>query len=377
MSLPTNIAAGYPDHPGLHNKANTKVNAVTGLVPRVNASMNVEAIRAIIEAARYSTNGATIHIDAGTFDINDTIEFRNLSGLRFIGSGGATVFRWTGNNANKPVFKLAHCHHCYLADFQIKIDSLAYAGIQQLRDNVAPSNVTPMRNEYQRVDIYCNNAAATGFMVGGTGMVDANNDFGLFDNCRAQDYTAQAWFLGGSQSYGNEMRHCYAFTAFNGQYAVLAYTQNGHFNWYGGFVGGHSKADFYIGRSYQPYLIEGVNGENSARLLEVPNGVYRQVTLRSVRWAGNMLHADRKAIITSGRSNLLMEHCVLGDGSSNAPLTLEFIGSLDGTTGSLVMIGNRIYSTAANVFTNDVPGMMYGNSKITDEALVTTEPLVA
>ena len=153
---------------------------------------------------------------------------------------------------------------------------------------------------------------------------------------------------------------------------------NGNFLWHGGFVGQHKNADFYIGRSYQPYLIEGVNSEGSARLLEVPTGAYRTVTLRNIRWAGNGLHADRKAITTTARINLLIEQCELGDASGNVPLTLEFLRSSDGDgTGSLVMIGNRIYSTAVSVFVVDKPGMLYGNVKITNEQQLTMEALVA
>lgn len=387
MTLATNVATGHPNHAGLHNEERNSINALSAqfaatfgstsvLMPDASASVNVTNIRNLIEAARFGDNGATIQLGPGTFNLNDMIEFHNLYGLRFVGVGGATILRWIGNDASKPVLKLSHCQRCYFADLQINIANAAYAGIQQLRDNVEPRTVTPMRNHYERVDVFCNNFAATGIYVGGVGLINANNDFAVFDNVRVQDYTSEGWFLDGSQSYGNQMRSCYARSD-NGQakYAVFAPTQCGHFNWYGGFVGGNRVADFHIGRSTQPYVIEGVNSEGSARLLEVPAGFYRQITLRGIRWAGNGLHADKKAIIQAGYTHLLIEHCMIGYGSNNAPVTLEFINSNDGIAGSLVMIGNRIYSTAVNVFTGLVPGMLYGNSKITDEANLTTVAL--
>src|SRR5690606_23877152 len=101
--------------------------------------------------------------------------------------------------------------------------------------------------------INCTNRASHGFIIGGLGNVDANNDFHYFEQCEVNGYTLSGWHLraanGNSQSYNNMMTNCRAYAGTGGLYAVEAGgTFPASFAWHGGFVNANQGADFNLGR---------------------------------------------------------------------------------------------------------------------------------
>jgi hypothetical protein len=71
--------------------------------------------------------------------------------------------------------------------------------------------------------------------------------------------------------------------------------------WYGVFGYGAGEADFYLGGPNDAILISGGNFEGSARLLETTGASANPfpVTIQGVRWSGDGLAADGKAIIAA------------------------------------------------------------------------------
>jgi hypothetical protein len=363
---PTNlVSTDYTEHRKIMYGAMNTFIAVpkpTGIAAQDNA-----ALQTSIAAAIASNYGRTVVLYPGTYNINQSLAIRNANGLRIIGSGASQI-SWSGA-ADVPVIKLSHCRESYLSGFKINA-GIAYAGIQVLRDNVAPVVLSPTNNHFHQIHV---NGGVHGFVVGGTGYVNANNDFHHFDNCRLTGYTSVGALLNGSQAYGQLFTNCHFFGANGASYGVDCGGSGGHFSWYGGSIG-NNAVDYRIGRNlYQAYLIEGVNSENSGRFIEKIDSFESDIVLRNCRWSGNQINPDYRAIITTGAVSLAIEHCRISDGGSNTPTTFDF----QHLTNSIIKIEFLLlYSTANDVWNNAQPSSLLYSKKITNEGLLTIEPLV-
>lgn len=377
--LTTNVQAGDPDHPGLHNEERTALNA--GAVYVVNPSGDGAVNRgninaAIAEAIDANNYGATVILAPGTWYINDTIEIRDYAGLRILGSGFSTHIVWRGG-ASDPVFLIPHSRQIELAHMRIEASAAypAYAAVQMLRDNLSSAWV-PTKNHMH--DVWIDGGVGGfqyGIVLGGTGSVDANNDFQYFSNVEVQQYTDAAWYLPGSQSYNIMMDNCHADGP--GEHGVLTGGQlAGSFMWHGGSMSAHSVSDFYVGRSYQPFVIEFVNSEGSAALLVGATQFMKQIIIRGCRWAGNAAIDGDIIDIAAEYLQLALEYNSLGDG--NNPMKAFTLGfsSANPALSNIRMIGNRLYSDAVSVFSDLTPDTLIGNLQITDETLGTTVALV-
>jgi hypothetical protein len=329
-------------------------------------AQDTAALQTLISAVVANNYGQMILLHPGTYNINQSLVIRNANGLRIIGSG-STQINWQGA-ADVPVIKLSHCRESYLSGFRINA-GVAYAGIQVLRDFDTPVVWSPTNNHFHQIHV---NGGVHGFVVGGTGFVNANNDFHHFDNCRATGYTNTGALLNGSQAYGQLFTNCHFYGANGASYGVDCGGSGGQFSWYGGSIG-NNAVDYRIGRNlYQAYLIEGVNSENSGRFLEKIDSFESDIVLRNCRWAGNQINPDYRAIITTGAVNMAIEHCRISDGGSDTPTTLDF----QHLTQSVVKIEFLLlYSTASDVWNNAQPASLTFSKKVTNEGLLTVEAL--
>lgn len=322
------------------------------------AAQDTANINAAISAAINTKRGGTIVLGNGDYAINGTILIRDVQGLSLIGQGHRTRLVWSGDDA-LPVIKLAHARESLLSSFVIMANG-SYAGVQCLRDN-APNGLSPTKNRFERILI---DSAANGVVFGGTGAVDANNDFNVCEDVVVNGYSNVGFWIAHSQSYGNLFKNCHALGLANvSQYGLSAGGVAGGFIWQGGSMFANELADFRIGRSYQPNLIDGVNSENSKRFLVTSSNSYCQLSVKNSRYAGNQLHADGQAIITTGTMQLLMEQCSIGDGAN--PTNATTINLSANTLASIRFM--RLYSSAVDAWSGKTPDEVFFSKKITDE----------
>lgn len=340
-----------------------------------SASENVENIHAAVEEATNNAQvGKTIFAPPGTYDVDDTMSFFNVTGLRFIGSGYQTVFRSTFNNPEKPIFQLAHCRQCLFEGFQVLPQGDAYAAFQLLRNDAEGASTAPTANILRNINIAGSGTIEHGVAVGGLGAVDANNDFNTFDHVRVTSYREAGWYMPNAQAYGTIMRGCNATAGSTGKYGVYTGTVGGQFQWYGGAMSSHSEADFYLGRSQKAYIIDGVDSEASARLLVMPNELYHQAVLRGIRWTAGFVAEDGKVIQTQGLTKLSIDSCHIG-GSPAGDMYFDFVNT--GSHSHISIRNSFIVSSAEAVFSSDAPDEVTGCTKITNETPATFEALTA
>jgi hypothetical protein len=358
--LPTDISKfaqgkGEPELRDAHRAHHERLHAPAIIVakPSADPAVNVAALNAAIAAAVVSGYGTEVVIAPGVYALDKPIEIRGANGLRMRGSGAGTAFVWKGP-PDQPVFRVVMSRECVFSDFRVFMEAQGYAAIQVLRDNGAGHS--PTHNRFSNLLLQLNNTTAYGVVVGGVGMVDANNDFALFDHCTLETYTDTGFVMLGSQSYNNQFINCMLWGGTGARYGYYTGTAGASFRVCGGGMIDHSMADFYIGHSYQPYVIQFINSENGARFIEAPNDAYRQVVIEHCRWAARKLHKDGRAIVVGGKAYLSLRYCSIGDGNpTNAPLYLDFKDTRPDIGGGVVMEGCRVFSSAENVFPSDAP----------------------
>ncbi len=364
------------DHMALHMRH----NAVASVDKPGTAAENAANLAAAIKAATLDRGsvfqlGGTVFIGPGDYVLTDTVELRQIMGLRFVGCGYATRFVWDGP-ADKPMFKLAHCRDVDFGHMFLSFPKASLAGVQIVRDNAVGSTIVPVHNHLHHIWMDGGNCLVFGFLVDG---VDANNDFHLFEHCEVANYADSAWRLPTSQSYNNKMVNCRAIG--NGATSKCAVKTGGHlagtFYWSGGATFGNTECDFYMGRSYQPYIIEFCNSENSTRFIYSDR--YNTIRVVGCRYAANKLHVDGHAIWLTGGNlpyHLTVQDCIIGD-SAPVPLTLRFEGSDANYAQSGVVIRNtKIYSSAASVWSARTPHIVETSMQITDEQTLASKQLV-
>lgn len=385
--LPTDIAKAIEgktaaDVRTAHRAHHETLHAPAVIVPKPAATPteNVAAIHAAIAAA-YATYagwkfGGEVVIAPGVYVLDKTIEIRGAFGLHLRGAGAGTVFVWAGP-ADQPVFRVVNSRECQFADFHIQMPATGYAAVHVLKD--AGAGVSPTHNRFRNLMVQCDGTTANAIVIGGRDSIDANNDFHLFDHCTFSGYTDIGVMMTGSQAYNQQFKNCIVATQYGARYGYHT-GQVGASIWVmGGGVNGHTDADFYIGRSAQPYIIQFVNSENSARFIESPLEAYRQVVVEGCRYAGDALHADGRAIVTEGLINLSLRYCSIGDanGAPTRELILHFGKTEAVNGGGVIMEGCRVTSSAVNVFDADAPVRVEACTKITDENKNSIEALAS
>ncbi len=346
-----------------------------GLSASASASTNTAALQAAIDAATSSALGGQVYVPAGTYSVNGTISIDTVQGLRLAGDGLRTKFLWAGTTGI-PAFELVDARNCVVSSFQLVADSGAPLSIGFRLHRSGSATVVPKDNSLRDIWIQGTNGHIyTAIQIGGSGATDQNNDFHTFSNVVVNNYrdygvdgSSQA-----SQSYGNLFVNCQMLGVAGTSIASYYCGDGGgfHFNVLGGATLGNN-ADFWFGRSYQPYSIRGVNGEGSKRLAYSNHGTYLQVHFADGRWSGENLNSDDNAVdMTAGRSNVTFSNYSIGDGQATTGiLRLKVASASDG--GSLVVESCRIYTTDTTPFSSSFPTRSHGNLIITDEGAGTT-----
>lgn len=348
---------------GLRYLGNNWHNALAyGMSPDETATNNTVALQNAIN------QGGHIFIPGGEYEISDTISISSVQGLRLAGEGTNTKLLWVGSD-DRPAFELVDCRNCVISDLQIETSSNLQIGFRLYRS--ASATVVPKDNTLANIWMQgVSGMLYTAIQIGGTGATDQNNDFHTFYNVVVNNY--RDYGVDGSQqasqSYGNVFINC-QFLGVAGTSLSSYYCGDGagfHFNIFGGMTYGNS-ADFHLGRTYQPYLVYGVTGEGSKRLLYCNHGTYVQARFEGGRWSGENLHTDNDAVLfVGGISQLEINQYSIGDGQSpTGVLNLNI-------DGDFAIHNSRIYSTNITPFSSDFPAHNSNNVVITDESLSTT-----
>ena len=361
---------GQRGHFSVHQQLWQTFGNIAFLPPPSTAAANSANLKAAIADAISGGFGSTVFIPPETYLLNDYHTIANVSGLRIVGAGHRSRLVSTLNDVNHAVLEFDDVRQSYTANLYMGFNA-TIGGAIRFR-NVTGGSVTPSMNTTENVHIECAGKVQFPLILGGIGNTDANNDFNVFRDVYAIGYTKSGCYLRViSQSYGNQFEDCYFFGGAGAEHAVNAGGGfAGNFAWRGGFVGGHTVSDFNIGRSYQPFVIDGVNSENSARFLTLDGQAYMNLSVRNSRWAGNAAHADGKIIKLSGNVLANFEDNSFGDGSGDRALTIE-LATLSAVS-HVRFARNRVYSSAASVFDTTAPHELVGNQKITNEGNGTT-----
>lgn len=341
-----------------------------------NAAANTTAINNAITAAiatgsngSVTKRGKRIAIPPGEWWINDSILISAAFGVQLIGIGKQSALIWTGNDNQKPVILMDNARQCTISGLYIVAQNAALCGIQCRRGTV-DTGMTPTKNRF--IDIVYDGGGVSdyGIELAGLGSADANNDFNYFETCEVSGYTTAGWRVGGSQSYNNYFVNCHAIGDGSSLYGVRTGAAGGTFSWHGGSLGGHAIADFSVGRSYQPYVMEGFNSEQSNALLHLIDDNYQHVVMRDFRWSG--VGSTGLEIIdqdSSGDIQLEIANGVMGDGQS--PTAAFILRVALNSNSSFILNNSRLFTSAENPFPGDTPTGGAGNIKITDEATFT------
>jgi hypothetical protein len=286
------------------------------------------AIQAAINAASTTIfgqqYGGEVLVPPGNYVISSTIYISDVEGIRFIGTGLSTYFEWKGLSSTTPMFKLTDVDQGDFENFQIAAGS-AYplgVGIQSLNDGNPP---TPTKTIFRNIDINGGtNYVSKGFQIGGGG-IDSNNDQELFEDTDVSNYGDVAYSLENSQVYDVTFQDASCHGDNEGGRIGVSTNENagqgGNFHWDGGFCGGNSVADFYIGSpSSGTYTISNASFEGSDRFIYVagPTGSNVRMTVDNVRWASNDLDPDNIAIEFLAPGPLVIDNSFIGSDYTRA-----------------------------------------------------------
>lgn len=355
-----------------HNVLHSMHDAVVWMDAPSTTAQNDANLAAAIALAISSRVGRTVVIPSGAYTFSTNFSIVNASGLRIVGCGHQTVINSTLNDTSKALFEFDDCRECVISNLYVNVTA-ALGGVVRFR-NVTGSAVTPTYNMVEDVHIEGKNNLQYGIIVGGTNNIDANNDFNVFRRVYVAGYTISGAYLRAiSQSYNNSFEDCLFY---GGTGALCGMDAGGNyggsFHWRRGFVNAHATADFNLGRSYQPYTIDGVNSEGSKRFIVIDSAAaYCQAVVRNSRYAANAIHVDLQAIMASSAgAQLTIDTCSIGDSSSDAAVQITGHAS-----SKIVMRQSRMYSSAGSVFNGVTPIELLGNVKITNEGALTTVAL--
>lgn len=386
-ALRENIAANEAGRIETANEQNRRLNGWAWMSkPKASAAANSANLKAALADSISGGLGRTLLLRPGDYLLNDYFPINDVRGLNVIGMGGATRLIWTQNDPLHAMFELSDVRESCFRRLMFHFNN--YSAAAFVTRNKPGGTTTPSMNLFEDISIECVSKAAYGIMIGGLGNTDRNNDFHVLRRFYAIAYTTAGVHLRGegnaTQSYSNLLEQCYLFGGTGAEYGINAGGNYcGHFRMDGGFIGGHTKADFLIGRSYQPYSILGVNGEVSARFIE-SDAAHNHIHVEDCRVAANAIHDDGRMIITRGRVKLRLIGNRFGDGvrrveDENGVLQkIPVVFDFSAANGARVRcMDNEVYSVADQVFVGAVPYVLEGNDRIPDEATGLSVPLTA
>jgi hypothetical protein len=337
------------------------------------------AIQAAIAAAIGQSNpdrGGGLIFPPGLYVISDTVTINQCIGLTITGAGRDTILEWNGAN-DRPMTLISNSQQVMLSDFEIECHSghVLDCGIQVKRTGAV--NYANRKNRFE--NIFINNATLIndGFVVGGAGAYDANNDFNLFSNC----YVTSARYnykITGTQSFNNIFWNCDSNSGVNG-----LKVDSGYFDWFGGSASYHSDADFSIASGgYHACRIQSVNCEGSKKFIYWSNFAGAGLTVENCRWSANEIDAGGEFIYIHGNGYARIVNNTFGDSMSisSVDLLINWYSGRDAGNAfyygsGFEFVGNKIITDIANPpnpFNYDVPTSMRDNlfrNEITVESI--------
>lgn len=301
---------------------------------------DTSALQSAINSA--ITNKRSIYLPAGKYKITDTLFFTNADGLMFFGDGsgfeGPTRLDSGADMPTKPMLSFADCRNIALRDFATRCSSSQRIKCAIQFTNGSGTSVTPTTYLLENLYLYSTNNA-TGqtngvlFALGAGG--DANNDFGTFVNCVISNYDNAAVKIEHTQSREHRFYGCYFQT---GTYAID--TEGYSFFWFGGNVSEHSGADFNLAQVQQSSVISGLSSEQSNRLLRSnTSSADGYVSISGVRYAADLLNADRRVIDYRHRGSLVLKGNIFGT-RTDLNLCKVRVNPLGGKGCAFISLGN-------------------------------------
>ncbi len=298
-------------------------------------SDSTSAVQNWINAGRVNRSGVyygnTLTCPAGIYKITNTITVPQVWQEHIMGVGGQCTFQWSGPN-NVPMFNFQALRDSTIESFYITAANPLLIAMQFENDGGLPD---PGHNLIMNVTIEGNSTLITNaFRLSASGSNgDNNNDFWYFLNDRANNYSGSCLSIEGSQMHNIKLDHlqCYAYgrgkVGIGGDiYGTIGVKSN--FEYTGGYMGANTVSDFWISGPFQvlPYVIRGLSGEGSSRLLIVdgtsPYNI--PVIIDSVRWAPLGLNADGRVIIDYHPGPLVIRDSNFGDGQYNIQMKFDW-----------------------------------------------------
>lgn len=352
------------------------------LPPPGTPTQNVDNFLAAIAKAKRNGKGETIYIPPLDYTLNSYLPVDDVAGINIVGFGHQSHLISTYTHAYNCLFELGDVRESSFRNFRVSHNANLFGtfGSRNKAGGLASTHL-----QFENIHIAGGDKIDVGYHIGShvnePDALDANNDFNVFYRCYLTGYKDSGAMLRGeylsSQAYSNQFEQCLFYGGTGAKYAINAGgNYPGNFSWNNGFVGLHTLSDFLIGRSYQPFKIAGVHSENSAMFLDV-DALDCMVRAIDNRYAANSIRADGTAIKIRGRVTAIFELNRLGDGGrlvsgENIPFQID-IEESDQIDVSFRQ--NLVYSVNDNVFSNAVPGDMWGNKRVAIEANSVRVPL--
>jgi Pectate lyase superfamily protein len=295
------------------------------------------AINALLTATTTGTpnfRAAPVFFPRGTYKVTAPISIANRQGGVFEGEGQDTVFLWRGGLNGAAVFLCDNLLQCEFRKFDVAVNDPNHTvGAAFLCRKLTGNVVAPSQNKFRMVNILSSGNAsyvALGYMqygwrlqVGSGG--DINNDAYEWIACRVDYGAVAAWSLEG----GNAQLHSFTDCLWTGgQYGVTTNTGTprvANFQWYGGFGGFSSVADFFLGdcAAGAPIAIEQFGSEGSARFLVVRttnegngyNNYQHPIFVSGIRWASQRLDASGLCVDIEASGPIIIQNFNFGDPS--------------------------------------------------------------
>lgn len=316
---------------------------------------------ASLQAALTAIQGTTtaLFFPNGIYCITVGLTLVNGNFNCIYGTGAATI-KWTGAAGAGIMLTLSDCYGVTVSSLKFISATNAIATGIWLKNDGGLSSTVPTSCRLQNLSIDGGSGKiGKCVLVGGTGSLDANNDFHYLDNCVLTNYSIAGLSLESSQIYNVMVVNCRILSNGYGQYGIVtdlgggAANLGGSFQMIGGAVGNNTVADFKLGTPHPaPIVIENVISESSARLLltDGPTPAAFFIVLRNVRWAYSVnVAADKKVIWHKTGGTFLIENCNIGEGGQNDGLLYILENNAPTLTG-FTILNCYFYSNAADAF---------------------------
>jgi hypothetical protein len=220
-------------------------------------------------AAGTDSKGGTLTLPCGTFQIAAKVTLTSSLKHSLLGSGGCTVFNWTGN-ATDPMFYIVDCHVCVIGNFYLTNAKPLHYGIWQI--HTAGNHYISYANTYRDIHVQSGGTfespTLTTFFYAGGG-IDANNDQMRFENVHVYGASHSAFTLDNTEIFDVLFEKCSGLDT-----NIVVEDLKGSFSWQHGDVAWSASTDFFVPSVYADSNIEidDVETENSAQFLNVSSG---------------------------------------------------------------------------------------------------------